>query len=93
MISEGKLRRLRIGDRTICIGRTQTGFYAIQDQCPHRAVSLSEGHLNFLEEVVCPWHNYRYSIRTGREANQLTADAKVFPLRWQDGKLQIGLPS
>ena len=85
------LRRLKLGERRICLARTATGFYAIADACPHRYVSLSEGQLNYLEEVVCPWHNYRFALKSGRECQQRTPDAETYPLKWEDGALKIGI--
>ena len=39
-------------------------IYAINDLCPHRGASLSEG---FLEDgkVFCPWHCFDFSLLTG----------------------------
>ncbi|HAA15198.1 MAG TPA: Rieske (2Fe-2S) protein [Cytophagales bacterium] len=90
-LAENSLRRLRIGTRVICLARTPSGYYAVEDSCPHRGVALSDGHINYLEEVVCPLHSYRYSLKNGRECDQATMDVETYPLRWQEGALQIGL--
>ncbi len=38
---------------------------AAQAFCPHLEGPLFEGTLH-ADEIVCPWHQWRYSLRTGR---------------------------
>ena len=90
-LAPNTLRRVRIGELRICLARTEDGWFAIDDACPHRQVSLSDGHLNYLGEVVCPLHNYCYSMKSGQECQARTADAETYPLRWEAGSLQLGL--
>ena len=49
-------------------------FFAINNTCLHRGGPLGEG---FLEEdvVTCPWHGWRYNVKTG--ANAMIPTAKV----------------
>lgn len=42
-------------------------FYAIDDTCTHRGGSLSEGSIEG-EEVICPLHGARFSIKSGDAA-------------------------
>jgi nitrite reductase/ring-hydroxylating ferredoxin subunit len=39
-------------------------FYALDDTCPHRGGSLSEGDVAG-DEVTCPWHAAVFNIKTG----------------------------
>jgi nitrite reductase/ring-hydroxylating ferredoxin subunit len=39
-------------------------FYAIDDTCTHQGGPLSEGSVEG-EQVVCPWHGARFSIKSG----------------------------
>jgi len=66
-LSENNMRRVVADGRAICIVRTKSGFYAIDDECPHLGESLSKGTLNYLNEIICPWHSYRYHLKTGVE--------------------------
>ena len=76
----------------ICLAHTQTGFYAVADSCPHLGESLSKGTTNYLNEVVCPWHSYRYHLISGAECKNRTRDAQTFPVEVRADGLYIGLP-
>jgi nitrite reductase/ring-hydroxylating ferredoxin subunit len=72
---------LIIQGRRICLVMRNETFYAVQDSCPHNGESLSKGAVNYLGEIVCPWHNYRFDLQTGRECASRSADLKTFPVR------------
>lgn len=70
-----------IGDHRICLSQLNNEFYAIQDSCPHNGESLSKGKMNYLGEVVCPWHGYRFSIKSGQEGDHKCSDAKTYRIK------------
>ncbi len=76
-------RRLAAGGQKICLAHTPEGFFAVADACPHRGASLSRGRINYLGEVVCPLHSYRYHLGTGQESNLRTRDVRRFALEWR----------
>lgn len=61
----GTSRCIALPDRRIALFRTEKGFFAVDDQCPHRGGSLSEGDV-IDGEVVCPWHFWPFDLETGR---------------------------
>ncbi|SDJ96163.1 Ferredoxin subunit of nitrite reductase or a ring-hydroxylating dioxygenase [Catalinimonas alkaloidigena] len=87
------LRRLNAAGRKVCLAHTADGFYAVDDACPHQRASLSEGHLNGYNEVICPLHGYRYDLKSGQECRQKSDDAVTHRLEWRDDGLYLGLPS
>lgn len=40
--------------KKVCIIRTEKGFHAIEDACPHMMASLSKGNLTENQELECP---------------------------------------
>ena len=84
-----KMVRLSIGQEKICLAHTSSGWYAIEDSCPHLGESLSKGKINYLDEVTCPWHSYRYSLKNGGECEGRGRYAKVFETRLNSEGLQI----
>lgn len=66
-IPERKMQKVKIKGRMIFITRLEDRFFACDDECPHQGASLSEGALNHLQEVICPWHGYRFSLNSGEE--------------------------
>jgi nitrite reductase (NADH) small subunit len=60
----GRIRAVRVEDRTIAISRTAAGVFATDNTCPHRGGPLAEGDL-IGEEIICPWHLWGFDVRTG----------------------------
>ena len=83
--------RLRIGQTKVCLTRTQEGFFAVDDACPHQGESLSKGTVNIHGEVICPWHSYRYDVRFGRECAQRTPAVRTYPIRSDENGFFLGL--
>src|SRR5713101_6533254 len=48
----------------IALFRVDGAFYALHDACPHRGGPLSKGTVKGAE-VICPWHDASFDIRTG----------------------------
>ena len=63
--------------------------YAIRDACPNDGDALSHGEL-WGDEIICPRHGERYSVRTGTMSGQ-TAKQRldIFPVRISHGKVQV----
>jgi len=60
----GRIRAVKVGDRSVAICHTANGFFATDNTCPHRGGPLAEGDL-IGEEIVCPWHLWGFDVRTG----------------------------
>jgi nitrite reductase/ring-hydroxylating ferredoxin subunit len=77
----------------VALARTAQGFYAMVDRCPHLDVPLSRGLANGVEEIVCYWHGYRWSLRTGEErTNNQCPDLVRYPVRLDADGLYICIP-
>lgn len=85
------LQLLVVHGKRICLAQHQHTFFAVQDACSHNSESLSKGAINFMGEVVCPWHNYRFDLRTGRECSSRSADLKTYPVKADDSGFYIGI--
>jgi len=60
----GRMKAVKVDDRTVAICHTATGFFATDNTCPHRGGPLADGDL-IGEEIVCPWHLWGFDVRTG----------------------------
>ncbi len=81
LIPAGTSKLVIIGDHRICLSNINSEFFAIQDTCPHSGHSLSQGKINYLNEIVCPLHSYRFSFKHGQEADQKCKDAKTYRVK------------
>lgn len=81
---------VQIGDRKINLIKCAGEWYATADSCPHQHASLSGGWTNHICEIICPLHEYRYDLKTGRESSGRAGDLELFPVRINND-LSIGL--
>jgi nitrite reductase/ring-hydroxylating ferredoxin subunit len=54
----------RVGDWAV--GNRDGEYFAVSRRCRHQLADLSEGRIGPDGCLVCPWHQARYDVRTGR---------------------------
>jgi len=79
----GSIRHIKIGKADIALARVGDDFYALSNVCRHAFAPLADGVLEG-HEVMCPWHGWRYDVRTGT-TDHPNADVKTYPVRVADG--------
>jgi nitrite reductase (NADH) small subunit len=73
----------------IAVSRTiDDRFFAIEDQCPHKAGPLSQGIVHGAA-VTCPLHNWVISLETGQALGADEGSVRTFPLKAENGQLFI----
>lgn len=90
-IPKGKLQLVKLGEQRICIAHTDQGYSAVSNICPHLGESLHKGTTNFLGEVICPWHGFRFNLKNGRECQQRTPDLEVHKVELREDGLFLGV--
>ena len=90
-IPSGTLELVRLGKRRICLAHTTQGYRAFSDTCTHLSASLSKGKLNYLDEVICPWHEYRFDTVTGMECASRSASLVMYQIELREDGLFLGL--
>ncbi|MFO7320156.1 MAG: non-heme iron oxygenase ferredoxin subunit [Chloroflexota bacterium] len=67
-------------------------YYAIEDCCTHEEYPLSEGTLRGYS-IECAKHGANFDIRTGEVlAPPAIIPVKTYPVRIQDGQIQVAVP-
>jgi nitrite reductase (NADH) small subunit len=61
----GEGRAVEIDGRRVAVFQTRNGWYALDQQCPHRGGPLTDG---IVADgcVTCPLHDRRFDLSTGR---------------------------
>lgn len=77
-----QMRLLRVGDKRIVLGRTETGYVAFDDRCTHRGGSLAGGVM-ICGTVQCPWHGSQFDVSTG-EVKAGPAKSGISPYRVEE---------
>lgn len=90
-LSENKPQLLKVNGKRICLVLHQGSFFAVQDSCSHNGESLSKGQINYLGEIICPWHNYRFQLSSGRSCDSSCQDLMTYTLKSDDSGFFIGV--
>lgn len=85
-----KLRGHLVAGVRLCVGRAGDRWFAIDDTCPHAGGSLTEGMLDE-DLVICPLHAYGFEVDTGRCIDDAACSIASYPIRVEDGILQVQL--
>ncbi len=79
MPGPGELKRFVRDGVALCVANIDGELRAIQDECPHKGVSLSEGWLKG-KRIVCPKHEWRFRTKDGACKAHPGFSADVYPL-------------
>ena len=80
----------RVGNKQICLVKTEKSFYAFDEKCPHNGASLSLGYCGKDESIICPLHRYHFSLETGKGLSGVASELKIYPLKVVENKILIG---
>ncbi|MEO1052038.1 MAG: nitrite reductase (NAD(P)H) small subunit [Bacteroidota bacterium] len=90
-IPQNAARLIVIRNQQICLARTNSAFFAIDNACPHMKEALHKGLINHNGEITCPLHEYRYKLSNGEECQSRTRAAKTFNVKTNEHGLYIGV--
>lgn len=65
-------------------------MYAMDNECPHRGGSLSQGWVTD-GKVACPLHQWQFNLKDGQCPMVKTAKVSVYPVEIRDGEIWIHL--
>jgi nitrite reductase/ring-hydroxylating ferredoxin subunit len=90
-LREGVGFAVRAGGKPIAVFKVGGEVRAIAAICPHWGGPLGEGTVSVERaEVSCPWHRFRYDLRTGRcVASNLRPGAAVYPVRVDGDRVYV----
>jgi thiamine pyrophosphate-dependent acetolactate synthase large subunit-like protein/nitrite reductase/ring-hydroxylating ferredoxin subunit len=91
MLEMGRVTTVQVGHETVCLTRTEKGYGAICNRCPHQGGPLGDG---FLENgyVICPWHGYEYDPHTGAPPPGYGDAAEPFAVEVREDGVYVGIP-
>ena len=83
---------LEIDGQPVVVFNIAGSYYAIGDVCTHDEGPLGDGRLEEYE-IICPRHGARFDVRNGKAVGlPAVIDTPAFPVRLQDGRIEIGVP-
>lgn len=78
---DGKPLLIVANGKRIALVRHGEEFFAVQDSCTHQGESLSNGRVNSLGEIICPWHNYRFDLMSGNAVDSACRPLTTYTTR------------
>ncbi|HEX7044756.1 MAG TPA: non-heme iron oxygenase ferredoxin subunit [Burkholderiales bacterium] len=85
----GTHRVVEIDGAFVAVFNLDGNYHAIEDVCTHDGGTLSGGSVEG-DEIVCPRHGARFSIRTGAVlAPPAYESVHAFPVRVHAGRVQV----
>ena len=91
-IQEGKPRQYVVGGRAVAVFRVGAEVFVIDNACLHEDGPLGEGSQEGTV-VVCPYHDWRYDLRTGACLTMPSRRLATWPVRTRDGWVLVGAPT
>lgn len=89
-IQEGKMKLVRAEGKQVLFIKQKGKLYVIDDRCPHMGCKFSGGNLEG-DLVVCPCHEWRFSLETGEYENDPEYVLVTYPFKVKDGKVWVKL--
>jgi 3-phenylpropionate/trans-cinnamate dioxygenase ferredoxin subunit len=88
----GTWRSIDLEGSPVAVFNLDGTYYAIEDVCTHDGGTLTGGTLE-RDEIVCPRHGARFSIKTGEALTPPAYEhVATFPVRVQEGVVQVRDP-
>ncbi|HTN42991.1 MAG TPA: nitrite reductase small subunit NirD [Nitrospiria bacterium] len=87
-IGPGEGRVVEVQGNEVALFNLNGTFYAIDNMCVHQGGPLGEGMLEG-ESVICPWHSWRYNVKTGVCSTNPSMKVKTYSVKIEDGQVRV----
>jgi 3-phenylpropionate/trans-cinnamate dioxygenase ferredoxin subunit len=92
-VADGQALRVEVDGLDVAIVRDGDELYAIEDECSHAQVALSEGDVSGCE-IECWMHGSRFDLRTGKPLGPpATEPVPIFPVRVDGADVLVDIES
>ena len=90
-LTDGLGKVVNVEGRSIALFRVKDQYFALANVCLHRGGPLGEGNLSG-SVVTCPWHGWKFDVRTGSFTIIPTLKVTTYQVREQDGSVLVEIP-
>jgi nitrite reductase/ring-hydroxylating ferredoxin subunit len=91
-VPDGGGLAVSIEGRQVALFRMDDAIVAVQGECLHRGGPLALGDLRGTV-LTCPWHWWRYDLRTGRRVDDPSVCLERYPVEIEDGFVVVTVPA
>jgi nitrite reductase (NADH) small subunit len=89
-IPPGTAKVVEVQDVGVALFNLEGTIYAIDNMCQHAGGPLGEGKIEG-DVVICPWHGYRYQIKTGRYVKNPDMSVACYQVKIDNGKILVSV--
>lgn len=89
-LQPGMGKKVEINGKEIALFNIEGQFFAMDDMCPHRGGSLSEGSCEG-KVVACPWHGWQFDVTNGSCLTNPSAQQQTYEVKVQGGDVLISV--
>ncbi len=90
-LEPGTCRSVEVDGIGVALFNVEGTIYALNNTCPHAGGPLGEGKLNG-ELVECPWHGWRYNVRTGERPENPDFKVACYPVQVDGTLILVSIP-
>jgi nitrite reductase/ring-hydroxylating ferredoxin subunit len=89
-IPDGGSHLVELAGRKIALFRVAGEVFAFAGTCPHKDGPLWEGRVSTERcEIVCPWHRFRFDLRSGKSVTYDKLVARTYPVEVRQGQVFV----
>ena len=89
-VAPGAVARVHAGDEELALANVDGEYFATQGHCLHLEGPLGQGHLEGAV-LACPWHGWRYDVRTGLNDFDHAIQLKTYDVRVEDDEIKVAI--
>ena len=89
-LKPGENKVVEANGEQVALFNVEGEFFAIGNTCLHRGGPLGEGYLEG-DVVTCPWHGWRYNVKTGANAMMPTAKVPNYKVKVEGNDVFVAL--
>jgi len=87
-VPDGRTKIIKVAGTPIALLSVGGVIYALEHSCPHQGGPIGEGEIEGTT-ITCPWHDWKFDIRTGANDRDPTILAKTFAVKVVDGLILV----
>jgi nitrite reductase (NADH) small subunit len=83
-------RRITHGTQVMALFHTPDGWFAIDNQCPHKKGPLADG-ITSGKTVYCPLHGWNIDLTSGKTLAGGEGHVKTYPVKVENDRVFVNL--
>ena len=89
-LKPGENKVVSVDGAEVALFNVDGEFFATNNICLHRGGPLGEGFLDG-DTVTCPWHGWRYNVKTGANATIPTAKVATYQVKVEGENILVAV--